>query len=367
MPNESVVKNSQLNDFTVQQTCTECMPVVVLGYGNIGQQFIKILKAHKAAIEHNFNKKFALIAVANSQAFQLSKTCLLQQPLCLTQPNQQGQLISDLKAYSGKPLVFIDLTASDWVAKQYLKLAKRGWHLISANKIAAADQDWSQMIEQALKLKQRHWLKNATVGAGLPIQDSIRKIQASGDQVRCVSGVFSGSLSWLLGQYDGQTEFMQWVKLAQENALTEPDPRADLSGQDVYRKALILAQELGFEPTLLNFKPVIPASFLAGSIATFWQHKEAINSYIKSLWNEAEKQGQQLRYLASITANEVSVELVAVDDDHPAARLNPGDNIFIIESAWYSDNPLIIQGPGAGREVTAAGVLNDLIDVLQSD
>ncbi|TDR19546.1 bifunctional aspartate kinase/homoserine dehydrogenase II [Marinicella litoralis] len=340
-------------------------PIVILGYGNIGQQLVKILKANKTKTEKAIKQSLLVVAVANSQSFQFNQRGLLDQTIELNQSNKNGAVLQAIQSYAGQPLIIIDLTASEWVAKQYLGFAQNGWHLISANKVAAANPSYAQSIEHVLKKNQRQWLKNTTAGAALPIQKSIKRLKQSGDQIRSVTGVFSGSLSWLFGQYDGQTDFMHWVKQAQENGFTEPDPRADLSGQDVYRKAIILAQELGFEPTKINFKPVLSKELLSGSIDDFWQNEVTINSYIKTMWHKASLQGQQLRYLASVSADELKVELVAVELGHPAAGLKPGDNIFIIESDWYRDNPLVIQGPGAGREVTAAGVLNDLIEVLR--
>ena len=342
------------------------MPIVVLGYGNIGRQFLSILKEHKSAIEQRVQQSLSVVAVANSRYFQFSKSCLLDEAIELAQPNQQGELLEKLKQYAGKPLVVVDLTASDWVAEQYLGFAEQGWHIIAANKVAAADHDWANQIEQVMRRNHTRWLTNTTVGAALPIQDALHKLKESGDQVRSVSGVFSGSLSWLLGQYDGNKPFMDWVKKAWEKAYTEPDPRDDLSGQDVYRKALILARELGFKPSKIHFEPVIPAAFLTGSKNDFWSHQDAINKHLHGLRLQASQKNQQLRYLATVSAETVRVELVAVDADHAAAQLKSGDNIFIVESDWYADNPLIIQGPGAGREVTAAGVLNDLIKLLQS-
>ena len=341
------------------------IPIVVLGYGNIGKQFLRILKINKEKIEENVNKSLSVVAVANSRYFQFNESCLLDQNITLDQPNHQGELVKVLQKYAGKPAIIIDLTASEWVAKQCLGFAENGWHLISANKIAAANKSWAESIEYKLQQNDCQWRKNTTVGAALPIQQAIRQIKASGDQVKQVAGVFSGSLSWLFGQYDGDVEFMQWVKQAHENAYTEPDPREDLSGQDVYRKALILAKELDFMPEQVKFKPAIPEEYLAGTVKDFWNNHKGINHYIKSLWAKAESKNQQLCYLATVSADELCVELVAIDDTHSAAALKPGDNIFIIESNWYSDNPLVIQGPGAGREVTAAGVLTDLIEVLK--
>lgn len=342
------------------------LPIVVLGYGNIGRQFMRLLAQHKTAIEQRVKQSLRVVAVANSRAYHHSEACLLDSSISLEQANDLGQLFEQLAYLQGQPAVVIDLTASEAVARQYLNWARHGWHLISANKLAAADHDWAESIEQSIKQRRRLWLKNTTVGAALPVQSSIQKIQDSGDQVRAVSGVFSGSLSWLFGQFDGQRPFMEWVQQAHTQAYTEPDPRDDLSGQDVYRKALILARELGFKADQITFEPVIPKRFLSGSLVDFWQRAEAINDHFLNLWQRAQQQGQVLRYLARVTAKELRVELKAVATAHPAANLKPGDNIFIIESDWYADNPLVIQGPGAGREVTAAGVLNDLIEVLQS-
>ncbi len=341
------------------------IPIVVLGFGNIGRQFLNILKANKAHIEQQVNQALSVVVVANSRHFHYSEQCLLDQEIHLDQANDQEQLDLELKKYQGKPAVIIDLTASELVAKQYLTFAQNNWHIISANKVAAADRPWARQINQVLNGNHRLWQKNTTVGAALPVQSSIKNILASGDQINSVSGVFSGSLSWLFGQYDGKKPFMDWVKQAHELAYTEPDPREDLSGQDVYRKALILAQELGFSPQKVVFEPVIPEAYLDGDVEQFWQQQDNINRYMQGLWQQAQQKNQSLCYLARVSADELQVQLKFIDADHAAAQLKPSDNIFIIESVWYAANPLVIQGPGAGREVTAAGVLTDLIEVLE--
>lgn len=342
------------------------IPIVVIGYGNIGQQFLKILNSKKAEIEQQVKQSLSVVAVANSRFYQFDEQCLLAQHIELKEKNNNGQLLQKLQRYAGKPLVVIDLTASEQVAGHYLEFAQNGWHLISANKIAAADHAWAKQIENTLEKRQKTWLKNTTVGAALPIQNALGRIRESGDQIKQVSGVFSGTLSWLFGQYDGQIPFMDWVKQAHEKGYSEPDPRDDLSGEDVYRKALILARECGFEPEEINFKPVLPQEYLTGSLDDFWQQQGAINVFVQDLWEQAQSNQQSLCYLATVNAKNIDVELVAIDQQHAAAGLKPGDNVFVIESAWYADNPLVIQGPGAGKEVTAAGVLNDLIAVLRA-
>ncbi len=342
------------------------IPIVVLGYGNIGRQFLKILNSKKTEIEQQVKQSLSVVAVANSRFYQFDEQCLLAQHIELNEKNNDGQLLQKLQRYAGKPLVVIDLTASEQVAGHYLEFAQNGWHLISANKIAAADHAWAKQIESTLLKSQMTWLKNTTVGAALPVQNAIVRIHESGDQIKQVSGVFSGTLSWLFGHYNGQKPFMDWVKQAHEKGYSEPDQRDDLSGEDVYRKALILARECGFEPEEINFKPVLPQEYLTGSLDDFWQQQDGINAHIQDLWEQAQSNQQNLCYLAMVNAESIDVELVAIEQQHAAAGLKPGDNVFVIESAWYADNPLVIQGPGAGKEVTAAGVLNDLIAVLKT-
>ncbi len=371
MLNEIIRKPTNLSGLKKQSIAAEAIPVIVVGYGNIGKQFIEILRANKDQINANNPQSFKLVAVANSRFYQLDVSGLFKQEIELAtstlvnQDNSQGQFFNELADWEQQKGVIIDLTASESVAKKYLSFAENGWHIISANKIAAADRIYAGSIEDTLEQNNRKWLKNTTVGAALPIQQSIRQIKNSGDQIRKVSGVFSGSLSWLFSQYDGSTDFMHWVKLAHENAFTEPDPREDLSGQDVFRKALILAKEAGFDPSEVVFKPAVPEAYLAGSVNDFWNNDQAINGYMKSLWKKAISEHKQLCYLATVSADKLCVELVAVEEHHAAAALRPGDNIFIVQSDWYNENPLVIQGPGAGREVTAAGVLTDLIEVLR--
>lgn len=345
----------------------DSLPIIVLGTGNIGNQFLKILQKHKFSSQ---KRNFHLLAVANSRYYQLDKNALkinninLQEANTNNDINNNGELYAALELLNLKEAVVIDLTASEEVAEQYLRFANNGWHIISANKIAAANVEWATSIESAVRRKQVKWLKNTTVGAALPIQDAIKTILKSGDVLHNVTGVFSGSISWLLSHYDGKTPFTGWVKQAKENALTEPDPREDLSGLDVYRKALILARECGFEPSVIKFNPVIPQYLLYGSIEEFWQQENAIDSYIREQWDKAEKNQQKLRYLAEVNANEINIALKAIDSNHPAANLKAGDNIFIVKSDWYNSNPLVIQGPGAGKEVTAAGVFSDLVKIF---
>ena len=345
----------------------QILNVVVLGTGNIGQQFIKLIR--DKTVSNRLKGQYQLVALANSRHYYFEPKGLaipeLELDRVAAHDNSQGQIYERLNALIGLRAVIIDLTASGQVAEQYLRFAQNGWHMISANKVAAANHEYADSIDSALNVRQAKWLQNTTVGAALPIQDTIRRINRSGDQVHQVSGVFSGSVSWLFGQFDGTKSFMDLIKKAHQSALTEPNPRDDLSGQDVYRKAKILARVCGFKPQKTEFNPVLPEPLLAGSLQDFWQRELVVNEYIDTKIKGAQA-GHKLQYLVQVNAKKINIGLVVVDQSHATASLKPGDNIFIVESNWYQKNPLIIQGPGAGKEVTAAGVLDDLNQLLRA-
>ncbi|MCW8856640.1 MAG: bifunctional aspartate kinase/homoserine dehydrogenase II [Kangiella sp.] len=359
------------------------IPIVVLGYGNIGKQFIRILQDNKTEIETCLNRSLSLLAVANSRNYTLSKSCLLDntnaielleqvaipkssQTESVVQSNHHNEILDVLNDYVHKELVVIDLTASNDIADLYLTFAANGWHLISANKIAASNHQLASQVEKLLQDNKRFWFRNTTAGAGIPIQSSIKKLKESGDNIISISGIFSGSLSWLFGQFNGQQKFSDLLLQAKANAFTEPDPREDLSGNDVIRKIRILARDAGFTDATENFEPALDESLLEGSLQTFWDNSSKIDEHYETLYQQAEEQGGLLRYIATLTKDELTLKLEIIEPSHPFANLNPCDNVFAIRSQWYNDNPLILQGPGAGREVTAAGVLNDLCDLLRS-
>lgn len=339
------------------------LPIIILGHGNIGKSFIELLNREKDRLESQLKQSLRIVALSNSRTHisdikGLSLTDLKLDAIA------KHDLYHDLEPLQGHPAVVLDLTASESLAQDYPQWAEWGWHIISANKVAAANPDLAEHIKSIQSQHNTLWLNNTTAGAALPIQSTIRSLKDSGDDITEISGVFSGSLSWLLQSYDG-SDFCDWVKQAKEAGFTEPDPRDDLSGEDVHRKAKILAQEAGFFAKTTAFSPLLPACHFQGDESQFWAQSEAINTHMKTLWQQANENNQSLCYLAKVTPKGIQVGLEAVAKDHPAANLKPSDNIFIIHSKNYASNPLVIQGPGAGREVTSAGVLTDLVQVLK--
>jgi aspartokinase/homoserine dehydrogenase 2 len=274
-----------------------------------------------------------------------------------------------MRAHPYDDLVVLDVTASEVLADQYQDFASYGFHVISANKLAgASSSDNFRRIRDAFAKTGRHWLYNATVGAGLPVNHTVSDLRDSGDSILAISGIFSGTLSWLFLQFDGTVPFTELVEQAWQQGLTEPDPRVDLSGQDVMRKLVILAREAGYEiePTQVRVESLVSMDSQSGSIDNFFENGDALNEEMTRRLEAANEMGLVLRYVARFDANgKARVGVEAVRPEHPLAALLPCDNVFAIESRWYRDNPLVIRGPGAGRDVTAGAIQSDLNRLAQ--
>lgn len=362
---EALLKDLHTSFFYQEPT----VPIVVLGYGNIGKKFVELIEQGHERLGLDLNRSIQILAVANSKHFVSDSSGLalehVEKLLSQGSDNSSDQIFTWLEQYAGRELIVVDATASKEISERYQSFAKNKWHIISANKIAASDKEFAKSVEAELKQHRRIWKKNTTAGAGLPIQAVIRNFQEAGDTIEAVSGIFSGSLSWLFSEFDGSQPFTELLKVAKSNAYTEPDPREDLSGNDVIRKISILAQQLGFDDAPEDFEPAISDELLEGGLDEFWQKEAAINNYYQELLQRANEKNGLLRYIATLTPEKLSLKLEFIDHSHPFASLNPCDNVFQVKSAWYKANPLIIQGPGAGREVTAGGVVNDLCDLLR--
>ena len=261
--------------------------------------------------------------------------------------------------------VIIDCTASDHIAGRYADWLSRGIHVITPNKKAfsSAYSDY-KALQRAADEGSSHYFYETTVGAALPVISALCDLLYTGDEVRSIRGIFSGTLAYLFNVYDGTTPFSEIVRAAKENGYTEPDPRDDLSGMDVARKLTILARELGQEIEIGDFpvRNLVPESLRDCSIDEFLDKLPEHDDEIDALYRKAVADNKRLRYVAALDAEgNASVGLEAVDDDHPFCNINLTDNIVQFETDRYSANPLVIQGPGAGPEVTAGGVFADLL------
>jgi aspartokinase/homoserine dehydrogenase 2 len=341
--------------------------VVVAGTGNVGSEFLALLGKQQQAFAGQIELKLAGVFNSRQACFSDDLTVQNWPQQLATAPAYQKQELLDYLAALPSPKVLVDITPSKAFAEGYGDFVQTGCHLISANKQGVTlPLAQYQQISALVAEQQVSWLANTTVGAGLPVQRILQELQSSGDHIQQISGIFSGTLSWLLCKYDGSAPFSEFVTQAQAEGLTEPDPRDDLSGKDVQRKLLVLARELGLTLDIndIALTPLLPEGLEQGSWDEFWLKRDQLDSAVAATFAKAQAAGQVLRYVATLTVTaqgpKANVQLLSVAPDHPLAAIQACDNVFVIESDWYQANPLVLKGPGAGRLVTAGGIHADL-------
>ncbi|MEZ8501323.1 bifunctional aspartate kinase/homoserine dehydrogenase II [Vibrio splendidus] len=362
----SLVKGIHSQLFQAQKR----VAIALCGKGNIGSSWLSLFAEQKAELEKRRGMNFELVAVVDSQTYWFddqgidatSVSKRFDDEAIANNGNDWLERLGSIQGYD--EAVVLDVTASPVLAAKYLQIAQQGIHLISANKVAgSASSEYYHQVQDAFAKISRHWLYNATVGAGLPINHTVRDLRESGDDIIALSGIFSGTLSWLFQQFDGTVPFSELVDLAWQQGLTEPDPRADLDGSDVMRKLVILARESGLdiEPENVKVESLVPAELQELSVDDFFDKASVLSEELAERLEKAHSQQKVLRYVARLEKNgKATVGVEALSKEHALANLLPCDNIFAIESKWYKDNPLVIRGPGAGREVTAGAIQSDL-------
>lgn len=345
----------------------QTLSVGLIGPGTVGRVLLEQLAAQAALLKRTFNVDLRIRGIATSNQMVLDDLGidLERWPEALEggQPLDLEAFLSHVDADFLPHAVVIDCTASDLIASCYESWLKQGVHVITPNKKANTA---SMSSYRALRRpRQRaHYLYETTVGAGLPIIHTVRDLVQTGDTVLEVEGVLSGTLSYLFNSFDGQQPFSALVKQAKALGYTEPDPREDLSGTDVARKLVILAREIGLELELdqVKISSLIPEGLEQGSIEHFLTGLEDHDEAMQRRFEQAKAADQVLRFVGKIDEQgQASVSLQALPSSHPFARIQLTDNIVLFKTARYNKNPLVIQGPGAGPEVTAAGVFADLL------
>ena len=339
--------------------------VALLGTGGVGGALLQLLNTPAAASLH-------LVAAANSRRQQTDPAQLAQGGL-REHLNHHGEVRDDaslLRALGASPAkikVVIDATASATLAMRHVEWLACGYHVVTANKALSGGAlcGW-HALQLALKQGGRYG-DSATVGAGLPVLSTLRRLRSCGDQLLTVEGVFSGSLSWLFNRHDGSRRFSVLLREARRLGYTEPDPRADLSGKDAARKLLIIARNAGFSlgTDEVQVENLVPESLRALGTKSFLAQLEALDAPMAARLAEAKSRGCVLRYLGRLNQRGLArVGLVEVPPHHPAARLYGTDNQFAFTTARYHAQPLVIQGPGAGPEITAQALLGDVLALL---
>ncbi len=267
--------------------------------------------------------------------------------------------------------VFLDVTASESVPLLYPEILKKSISIATPNKIAATDlQDKYNLLKRLERKYKTQFLFETNVCAGLPIISTLSDLVKSGDRIRRIEAVLSGTLNFLFNNYDGSSSFSSITRRAKEEGYSEPDPRLDLSGQDVMRKILILARESGFSLEMDQIKNTafVPESCMnAESVEEFFDLVEKEEVHFQKIVQDAKKQDKRIKYVAKFEDGEASTGLQFVDSKHPFYNLEGSDNIVLFYTDRYVDQPLVIKGAGAGADVTASGIFADIMRIASSN
>lgn len=352
----------------------ERMEVILLGYGQIGRTLANLigqvrrpaLSLKVAAVIDRSGFVFDPQGIGPRRLAALAAEKRRGRGLAHTSRGHAAtaeQAIAHIAGYALTRPVLVDLTADD-TASVLESALTHGMDLVLANKRPIAGRRAiSDSLWQTARARGRRVLHEATVGAGLPIIDTYHKLTESGDRVERIEGLLSGTLGYVLSEVGDGVPFSRAVRAAMRLGYTEPDPREDLSGMDVGRKALILARLLGYpgELSRASVESLVPKWARAIPLPTFLERLEELDTDWRRRVDACRARGEVLRYIAAVTRSRIAVGLRAVPLGSPLASIKGSDNQLVFTTARYKANPLVIRGPGAGSEVTAAGVLNDIL------
>ena len=346
--------------------------VCLLGPGRVGSKLLQLMGEQHENLLETVRMNLRLVGVANSDRMIWDADGIdthgALEALKRGRPANLDWLADQLGASRLERLIVVDTTASAQVAACYPDLLEMGMGIVTANKLANT-REWSfyERLQTIAYRREVAYRYETTIGAGLPVLSTLRDLIRSGDKVHKIEGIFSGTLSYVFSSLDEGIPFSQVVRKAHALGYTEPDPRVDLQGEDVARKLLLLAREMGFEAERgdMQVESLLPAGLEHDSTEVFMERISMMDGEWAVRVEGARREGKRLRYVAQFDQEALTVGVQAVDSASPFAQLGGRNNIIAFHSERYSDTPLIVQGPGAGLGVTAAGLLADLIKAAE--
>lgn len=355
--------------------------IAIFGHGNVGSHLADQIISSREEISRRRNLELNIFAIANSKTLLFQPNGLQvnwrDDKLNLGNNYQPEEVISFAKKHNLQNLILVDNTANIDFVQHYSHFVENDFHLVSSNKIAnTLDLGFYKELRRKLNSKKRHYLYETNVGAGLPLIDTIKLLHLSGENITRIRGVFSGSLSYIFNTFsEGDRSFSSVLRSAIDMGFTEPDPREDLCGNDVGRKLLILARELDlhneFEDVVIQ--NLIPKSLRKVSKKEFLDQLRELDVPFQ-IKKKNLGDGMVFRYVADLhgdlsqeTGARLDVNLTAVPKNSMLGSLRGSDSIFEIYTESYGDNPIVIQGAGAGAAVTARGVFGDILRISDKD
>jgi aspartokinase/homoserine dehydrogenase 1 len=348
------------------------LAVIVVGVGNIGGALLRQLHQQRSFLR-SLGFDVRVCGIANSKRFLLVQDGIdlknwreqLEQSPHAMHPKELARRVAAMEFTNA---ALVDCTASGDIVEAYPDFVKANLHIVTPNKKANV-LPWRRYtaLMELMRGRQKYFLYEANVGAGLPVISTLNDLIASGDQIVKIEGIFSGTLSYLFNHFDGTKSFSSFVQEAHQLGYTEPDPRDDLSGEDVARKLLILARKLGLKMDMKNIRVenLVPAPLRHGSFSNdFFRKYAAYDETVRKRLERARLKGAVLRYVGVLQGQAAFAGLTEIPLNHPFASTKGSDNIIAFTTHRYARTPLVVQGPGAGADVTAMGVFSDLLKLL---
>ncbi len=348
----------------------------IAGYGTVGRALVDIIAKNREKIAARTGRRLHVCGLSNSRRFIIDKNGLslsdIQAQLNNGESSADEAYFTQLATLSLENSVFVDCTASADIAFKYMNLFKKGYSVVACNKITFSSpfKQYAALKEAAIEIGATLRYET-TVGAALPILESISRSVHSGDEIIRIEAVLSGTLNYIFSNYAGGEggTFAEVVRRAQDAGYTEPDPRLDLSGRDVLRKLIILSREagVGIDEKDVEISPILGDEFFEGDVESFYKKLAENEEMFAARYAEAASKGLRQRFIASLVKDEqapfgyrAKIGLESVSSEHPLFNLCGTDNAALIQTDFYP-SPLVVQGAGAGAYQTASGVLNDII------
>ncbi len=348
------------------------LAVGLIGPGRVGTALLAQLRAAQSRLARDSGLELKLCGVVASKRMWLDcddDELNDRHGAQIWRPNDLDAFAAHVCGDEGRHALLIDCSANDDVAAHYASWLAAGIHVVTPNKLAGSGDFLRWKAIRAACASGARFRYEATVCAGLPVVQTLRDLLDTGDELSSVEGMFSGTLAWLCNRHDGHYPFSTLVREAHALGYTEPDPRDDLSGLDVARKLVILAREAGWPLSLENvdLQSLVPESLASLPLDAFMDALDELDTPMASRLAEARAEGGVLRHVAHLDRHgHASVRLVVLPASHAFAHSRLTDNVVQFSTRRYCDNPLLVQGPGAGPEVTAAGVFADLLRIAES-